>query len=177
MIRREIAETATQDIFTHHSKLYEFKTALGEFAKVQTDKHIVIFVDELDRCRPDYAVKVLERIKHLFEAPGLVFVLATNREQLCHSINALYGAKFDADTYLRRFIEFDFTLKKPNMKSFIGSRIYSLGIDEFLMGRAKISTLQHDCQNLCDTLMSLARIYNSSLRDAEQVANAHCVCS
>ena len=156
----KIAEYFARNLFTHHSKLAKFKKALGEFAKSQTNKHIVIFVDELDRCRPDYAVKVLERIKHLFEVPSVVFVLATNREQLCHSVKGLYGASFDAGTYLRRFIEFDFTIKQPDTGSFIHARLSVLGVEQ---------SLGDSYGQLHNALTLLASVYNYSLRDVEQL--------
>ncbi|WP_081764293.1 P-loop NTPase fold protein [Sphingobium sp. Ant17] len=64
---------------------------------------IFVVVDELDRCRPDYAIALLESIKHLFDVPGVVFVIALHGRQLTASIEAVYGAKFDATAYLRRF--------------------------------------------------------------------------
>ncbi|MBK7493258.1 MAG: hypothetical protein IPI17_15895 [Nitrosomonas sp.] len=67
-------------------------------------KPLFIFIDELDRCRPLYAIELLERIKHLFVYQGIVFVIATDTEQLKHSINAIYGSGFDSTTYLRRFL-------------------------------------------------------------------------
>ena len=48
-------------------------------------------VDELDRCRPSYAVELPEVVKHLFTVDGVVFVIAVNRAELTHSIRALYG--------------------------------------------------------------------------------------
>jgi hypothetical protein len=65
-------------------------------------KPIVVIIDELDRCRPTYAVELLEIAKHLFSADHIVFVLGINREQLTHSVRALYGSGFDSDHYLNR---------------------------------------------------------------------------
>ncbi len=62
-----------------------------------------IFVDELDRCRPTYAIQMLERIKHLFDIPNLAFVVATDTTSLSHSIKAVYGSEFDSKQYLQRF--------------------------------------------------------------------------
>jgi len=70
---------------------------------------LVIFVDELDRCRPTFAIEVLEKIKHLFDVEGVVFVLAVDREQLGKSIKAIYGNIY-VDRYLRRFFDVDFRL-------------------------------------------------------------------
>lgn len=64
-----------------------------------------IFIDELDRCRPTYAVEMLEAIKHIFDIEGLVIVVSTHTEELQHTIKALYGNNFNADSYLRRFFD------------------------------------------------------------------------
>lgn len=71
-----------------------------------------ILIDELDRCRPSYAVEMLETIKHIFDIPGVVFVLATDTEQLQHAIKVIYGEGFDAQTYLGRFFKRRFYLNK-----------------------------------------------------------------
>jgi hypothetical protein len=73
---------------------------------------IVVVVDELDRCRPTYAIKLLEEIKHLFDVPGMVFVLGMHGEQLAHSVAAAYGSKFDATSYLKRFINRRYILNR-----------------------------------------------------------------
>ena len=73
-----------------------------------------IFIDELDRCRPSYAVEMLETIKHIFDIPGVVFVVATDTEQLQHTVKAIYGEGFDARVYLGRFFNSRYTLKAPS---------------------------------------------------------------
>lgn len=75
---------------------------------------LYIFVDELDRCRPTYAIELLENIKHLFGIRGVFFVIATNKEQLSHSIQAVYGHSFDASGYLGRFFDQEYTLPDPD---------------------------------------------------------------
>lgn len=76
-------------------------------------------IDELDRCRPSYAVELLEIAKHIFAADRIVFVLAINRDQLAHAVKALYGIEFDAEAYLRRFFDLDFHLPVPELDDFI----------------------------------------------------------
>lgn len=78
-----------------------------------------IFIDELDRCRPSYAVEMLETIKHIFDIKGIVFVVATDTEQLQHAVKAIYGEGFDARLYLGRFFNSRFSLKAPDLKSFL----------------------------------------------------------
>lgn len=71
----------------------------------------VYFIDELDRCNPTFAVKVLERIKHLFEVPNVVFVMSVDKKQLALSINGFFGSEqFDSNEYLRRFIDIEYNM-------------------------------------------------------------------
>ncbi|WP_429018585.1 KAP family P-loop NTPase fold protein [Aeromonas allosaccharophila] len=80
-----------------------------------------MFIDELDRCRPSYAVEMLETIKHIFDIPGVVFVLATDTEQLQHAIKVIYGEGFDAQNYLGRFFQRRFTLNRKSRREFISN--------------------------------------------------------
>lgn len=82
---------------------------------------IFIIIDELDRCRPTYAIKLLEEIKHLFDVTGLVFIFGMHGQQLSYSINAAYGSSFDGSSYLRRFIRRRYTLAEPDLELFIAS--------------------------------------------------------
>lgn len=78
-----------------------------------------VFIDELDRCRPSYAVEMLETIKHIFDIPGVVFVVATDTKQLQHTICGVYGNGLDAMSYLGRFFHSRFTLKTPSYRSLL----------------------------------------------------------
>ncbi|EXS71381.1 KAP family P-loop NTPase fold protein [Sphingobium sp. Ant17] len=80
---------------------------------------IFVVVDELDRCRPDYAIALLESIKHLFDVPGVVFVIALHGRQLTASIEAVYGAKFDATAYLRRFFTRHYELRRLSISELV----------------------------------------------------------
>lgn len=66
---------------------------------------LVIFIDELDRCRPNFAIEMLERIKHYFDDDRIIFVASINREQLVHSISKYYGTNFDSTGYLDKFFD------------------------------------------------------------------------
>ena len=80
---------------------------------------IFILIDELDRCRPNYAIELLENIKHLFDIEGLYFIIATDSTQLSHSINAIYGNKFASEKYLKRFFDQEYKLKTPSNYEYI----------------------------------------------------------
>lgn len=77
-----------------------------------------MFVDELDRCTPEYAVKLLERIKHYFNNDRITFVFSVNLEQLQHTIKSFYGNNFEASRYLDRFFDLRLSLPAPNKGAF-----------------------------------------------------------
>ena len=82
------------------------------------DTRIVFFIDELDRCCPNFAVRVLERIKHYFLHDKVVFVMSVNMRELQHTIKLHYGNDFNADKYLRRFFDFTIPLPTANMQKY-----------------------------------------------------------
>ncbi len=100
--------------------LKQFHKALSDFVESNCNgKPLVFIVDELDRCNPHYAVKVLERIKHIFDIPKIVFVLSIDKVQLGNSIRGYYGSNLiDADEYLKRFIDIEYTLPDPDVNLF-----------------------------------------------------------
>lgn len=93
---------------------------LLEYLKEKTQYHLplFIFIDELDRCRPDYAIRLLEGIKYLFDAKNVCFVVSTNMTQLSESVKAVYGSGFDAYRYLKRFFAFEYMLPEPDYNAF-----------------------------------------------------------
>lgn len=94
----------------------------------QQQPPIVIVVDELDRCRPNYAIKLLEEIKHLFEVPGVVFIFGMHTEQLAHSVRAAYGPDFDGKSYLSRFIGRQYRLRTPNKALLVKQLLDASGV-------------------------------------------------
>jgi predicted KAP-like P-loop ATPase len=97
----------------HEEAQRNLKALQSVLAKVAEDNPIVIFIDELDRCRPDYSVQMLEVIKHTFHVNNVKFVLITNTAQLRAAINHSYGPLVDAQRYLDKFLKFSFCL--PNV--------------------------------------------------------------
>lgn len=93
----------------------EFKSALEALADSDeegaTGSSLVFVIDELDRCRPDYSLEVLEVIKHFFSVPRVHFILGVNLDALENSVKARYGENIDGHAYLRKFIQV--TLELP----------------------------------------------------------------
>lgn len=127
---------------------------------------LFIFIDELDRCRPTYAIELLENIKHLFSVPGVVFILATDSDQLGHSIESVYGQGIDAGAYLRRFIDQTYQLPEPSYEQFAELLFTKLNMkliwteDNFVKGVSKIT--------VPDIFAGCSRMFRLSLREQEQ---------
>ena len=85
-----------------------------------TGRPMVFIIDELDRCRPTFAIELLERVKHIFDVPNMVFAFGINRDELCSSLQSIYG-NIDADVYLRRFFDMEFTLPQADSEKFARS--------------------------------------------------------
>lgn len=105
-IGAKMVEKKIDDYTAEKDALAVFKQSLGKLAKKVREEQgfpLTIIVDELDRCRPDFALGLLERIKHLFDVEGVAFVLLVNREQIETYIRAVYGEKVDACAYLLKF--------------------------------------------------------------------------
>jgi hypothetical protein len=80
---------------------------------------LIVIIDELDRCRPDYAIRVLEEIKHFFDVPGVAFILAVHGEQLTASVEAVYGQKFDAKSYMHRFFGRTYRMRRLSVSEIV----------------------------------------------------------
>lgn len=87
----------------------------------EVGERLIVFVDELDRCKPSYAVKILERIKHYFLDEKITFVFSVNINELQHTIKKHYGSDFDATRYLDRFFDLRATLPKFDLDKYYAS--------------------------------------------------------
>ena len=155
-----------EESFKKHSEnkksIAEFKEELEKYATSQ-DKPIIIFIDELDRCKPDFAVSLVERIKHFFDVPNVIFVLLLNREQLEKSIKGVYGVETDASTYLGKFINFFFILPKVNSEDINHYRIRNFintTMTKYKFSNSQTSFISH--------LEFFTIQFNLSLRDIEK---------
>lgn len=93
--------------------LRNFKTELEKLAtKLGNGKPVTFIIDELDRCRPDYCIELIEQLKHLFTVKNLNFLIVTNRSQLFTSIKNKYGESINAHLYLQKFIDLWISLPK-----------------------------------------------------------------
>ena len=144
------SETIYDDYNEYQRYLKELKDQLTKWSSKQSDSPIVIIIDELDRCKPNYAVKTLEVLKHFFDVPGFVFVLALDEEQLKNSVQTLFGT-IDYEGYKRKFISNSFMLPEPDRLSFA----------EYLYEKSGIKSYIEKIQQEKRELVFMVSIYNT----------------
>ncbi|MCQ4142955.1 P-loop NTPase fold protein [Vogesella sp. AC12] len=129
---------------------------------------VVVLIDELDRCRSDYSIEMLEVIKHFFNTDNFVFMVASDTFELCKSISVVYGSNFSSEKYLRRFFSRTARLEKPDVPSFVQGMFDDISSGIHLVSTDPLSTgigLEFIFSRLC-----LERDQNIGLRDVEQIA-------
>lgn len=155
-----------------------FREALAEIiGKGDGMRPLVIVIDELDRCRPDYALETLEVIKHLFAVDGVHFVLGVNLEAFEHIVRARYGATFPARKYLNRFIQIVFTLS-GEVRDGAGLKKAPLAYLAHLGKQMKLGTGEHRMRNfeglfrlIEEQLKIVASVNDVSLRDVGDIVS------
>lgn len=129
-----------------------------------THRPVVIFIDELDRCNPSYAVALLERIKHIFAIPHVVFVIATDNEQLCNSVRGYFGSdRINAHEYLRRFFDVEISMPRINSSNFLQCCVKKMKLVEDGFIREDYSVKMGDALSMIMTHQEL------SLRQIEKL--------
>lgn len=138
-----------------------FKEELTKIAANQ-ENPIVIIIDELDRCKPTFAVQLIERLKHLFDVPNLVFVLLLNQNQLEKAVKGVYGAETDASAYLGKFFNFFFMLPKRTSVDTTAND----HVEDYVTHVFKRYNFENNSGQ--QFISTMAKIYGMSLRDIEQ---------
>jgi len=87
---------------------------------------LLIIIDELDRCNPEFAVKLLERIKHYFNNDRVTFLFSVNIAELQHTVKTHYGADFNASRYLDRFFDLRVPLSRPKAELLLKNADYTI---------------------------------------------------
>lgn len=126
-INKEISEVLSEEgdklldkgierVFKEFEKTEETIKAFKEtIEEITRDRKLLVIIDELDRCRPHFALSILEKVKHIFEVPGVKFLFSTNISQLCSVVKKQYGNEIDAENYLNKFFRFSVKLPETSL--------------------------------------------------------------
>ncbi|RTR39869.1 hypothetical protein EKG38_03685 [Shewanella canadensis] len=162
----------------HSAKLKsieDFKKAITAFisdtlSSSEKSNPTFIFIDELDRCRPSYAVEMLEVIKHFFDMPNVIFVVATDTEQLQHAVKAVYGNGFNANVYLGRFFQRRCTLQEQPRVDFIQNKLANLTEAQLgSLSELVWPSIDNDIGYLAYLIGSITDVFSLPLRETEQL--------
>lgn len=170
----DIAKEASELMLKEHQEKLKsiqiLKTELSQWSRLAFENEfaspIFIFIDELDRCRPNYAVSLLEIVKHILDIKNFVFVIATDTDQLQHSIKNIYGNDFSANDYLGRFFNRRFTLKQPEIKELIKGIIQDSITIDFEHTISKAYPLTSGLEDFANNISAVFKAFDLNLRDA-----------
>lgn len=157
------------DAYEQNKKSFsEFKKTLQKFSETMAKEMPIIFmIDELDRCRQNYAIELLEKVKHLFSIKGIVFVLGIDKQQLGRSVSVLYG-NIDVDGYLSRLIDIDYMLPRPDIKNFVEQTLNKHNVSSFFE-RRKNHGFRDEHDALIDNFDGLFVTFKLTLRQSMQI--------
>lgn len=171
-ITRQLADDYQSQI----EAIINTREALGSLAEsLQTVNGsmlpVIVLIDELDRCRPTYAIEMLEVVKHFFSIKGFVFVIATDTDQLCHSITSVYGDNFDSNQYLKRFFNRKASLPIPNISEYILAKGYNF--EQYIRVRLYPNIKQGFSidQFIKYNISLLSDAYHLKIRDVDQLVD------
>jgi len=167
----ELLENEVSEYANKKKGLIDFKKELEKYVKENgNEKPVVFIIDELDRCRPDYAVEVLEKIKHFFSVSGIVFVLSVDKIQLGHSIQGYYGSdKIDTTEYLRRFIDVEYQLPEPDGLAFCKYLYEYYDFHKFFGSPARTGEFNGDGHDFITFAATLFSKHKYTLRQQEKL--------
>lgn len=166
-----ISELVKERLSAHTKEnkiIQSFRESLSEIPATlegNDSGRLVVIIDELDRCKPSFAVEILEKIKHLFSVNNIAFLLVMHREQLEEAIRSVYGSNIDAHTYLQKFINIETTIPKRT------SDQHQNDLASYSKQLFKLHEIETwgDERDILDCLTPLAQHFDLSLRQLEKV--------
>lgn len=103
--------------------------------KISEEKTIVVIVDELDRCLPEHAIKVLERMHHISQnVNNIQFIYGIDKTQIENNVAQIFvsenndekGKQERVKKYLSKFINFGLEVPKAEYTNEIEKKYHSL---------------------------------------------------
>lgn len=155
-----LSNEKVMNVFEEYNEYYNKKEILSEKIQelIPNKGKLWIFIDELDRCRPDFALNTLEIVKHYFNIENVIFVFSVDLEQLSKTIARVYGNGIDSDSYLKKFFDFTYNLTSPDIEKYI----------KIKTGMVRNLLISEVNQNY---IIFLFRKFNLSLRDIDLIFN------
>lgn len=169
-LAESIAKEQIEKYETSKKSIKSFRETISKLASSITDpdnpKPLVFIIDELDRCRPNYAIEILEKAKHFFNVDNIIFVLGADKKQLGSSIKAIYGEGLNVNGYLRRFMDFDYVLPPPEKGRFVKALFKKYSFNEYF-SKKNTRGVQYEGDQFLKMFSELFELYGLTLREQE----------
>lgn len=169
-----LAKSKMDDYTNMKNSVGSFKEELSNLALEnlnKTKKPLIVFVDELDRCNPRFAISLLERIKHFFNVENIIFVLGVDKDALSNSIKVVYGSGTDINGYLSRFIDLEYSLRQDYNKDYISYIMSKYNFESFFEKRenGSLPRCESDVDEFNKVVEEILSLFNFSLREVEKI--------
>lgn len=152
--------------YTKKLELYDtFRKALASAIK-RSNKKLVIIIDELDRCKPIFAIQTIEMAKHLFDVQGLIFIFFLDITQLSSAVKCVYGSDMDATGYLCRYFDFISRLPTPDTMRFIHMKLKTIPYYQ---------KMAEDYSDATAYILKLSQTFQLSLRDISTIMTNYAI--
>lgn len=169
-LAESIAKEQLEKYENSKKSIKSFREAISQLANSITDpekpKPLVFIIDELDRCRPNFAIEILEKAKHFFNVQNIIFVLGADKKQLGSSIKAIYGEGLNVNGYLRRFMDFDYILPPPDKGRFVAALFKKYSFNEYF-SKKNTRGIQYEGEQSLKMFSELFELYGLTLREQE----------
>lgn len=171
-------ENFVQSFIKNDDDLINFKKILKGFVESLPNKKLVIIVDELDRCRPDYAMKTLEIIKHFFDVEGLFIIIPTNERSLQKCVQALYGINEisnqdnENECYFNKFFNDKLKLYRPDYLKLVQTIIPEEKIQPLIEdGKMTLNNKYNSLTTLQQKLAEFGEGFKLTMREMVNICN------
>lgn len=166
----KLIDNLSQNYQKQSKAIKEIKEHLGLISKLleyvySINLPLIILIDELDRCRPTYAIEMIEVVKHFFTTRNVVFIIATDTNQLCSSIKSVYGQDFDARIYLKRFFDRTANLPEIDFEAYLSDK----NIDFYQYENLDIYPKPLLDISLQEIITMICKHYGVGIRDLDQI--------
>ena len=119
-LRYQIGEVMFEE-FNAHQKIFDDTEALiKDYLEKSKKEKLYIILDELDRCRPNYAIEFLETINHFFDIKNVIFIIPVDKDRLKSAMSTIYGVEMDFENYYLKFVDIQFYLPELYQKNIYG---------------------------------------------------------
>lgn len=183
-------ETAAEQIAKNHNydSYFDFKKTLQKLSEtiksLAQEQTVVLVVDELDRCLPEYTIKVLERLHHIFDSiPNVQVVLAVDKRQLENTIKGIYGEEVSVRRYLAKFIDFELKLSVGEVSDEV-KKVYGKYFGNFTYDISQDLDVDDACTTIlkgidirtCKAILEKSFLAHRLLNSAEEKCDAAILC-